>query len=376
MTPMSRLFAHFKRRGEGLAGARFIAESRSAHQFFTSGLGAAACTLLLAATSFAQLPPIPVVPNAPVAGRPPGAKPAVAGQPATNQAVRPPVAPAKPAAPAARGAEAPKMKMESLELVAKDGFTLRAFYFPSDRGKEAVPVIIVHEWEGQASPYAGLVNALWNAGCAVIVPEFRGHGGSREYMQGGRKRELDVARMGRAEVASIIGADMEAVKKFLREENNEKELNLNALALVGVREGAVIASQWAVKDLNFPSVGALKQGQDVKAMVLVSPEKILKGFSLDETLQDRLLWQLPFLVVVGQTSPQFSDADRFYKRLETTKKRAGRGTAEGLQLEAVNTSLSGHALLNDAPGVIEKVTTFIKTQLVDRSAKIPWVERQ
>jgi hypothetical protein len=70
-----------------------------------------------------------------------------------------------------------------------------------------------------------------------------------------------------------------------------------------------------------------------------------------------------FLVVAGQTSPQFGDADRFYKRLETMKKRAGRGTAEGLQMEAINTSLTGPALLNDAPGVIEKVTTFIKTQL-------------
>jgi pimeloyl-ACP methyl ester carboxylesterase len=150
------------------------------------------------------------------------------------------------------------MKMESLELITKDGITLRAFYFASERGKEAVPVIIVHEWQGQASPYAGLVKALWDAGCAVIVPEFRGHGGSREYMQGGRKREFDIARMGRADVANIIGADMEAVKKYLREENNAKKLNLNALALVGVREGAVIASQWAVKDLNFPSVGCVE----------------------------------------------------------------------------------------------------------------------
>ncbi len=67
-------------------------------------------------------------------------------------------------------------------------------------------------------------------------------------------------------------------------------------------------------------------------MVLVSPEKILKGFSLDETLNDRLLWQLPFLVVVGRTSPQAAETDRYVKRLETIKKRAAQGAVEGLEL--------------------------------------------
>ncbi len=268
------------------------------------------------------------------------------------------------------------MKMESLELVTKDNVTLRAFYFPSSKGKDAVPVIICHEWQGQASPYSTLVKSLWDAGCAVIVPEFRGHGGSREYMMGGKRKEFDVARMGRSDVANIIGGDMETVKKYLRDENNAERLNLNALTLVGVKEGAVIAAQWAVGDLNFPSVGAMKQGQDVKALVLISPEKILNGFSLDETLRDQFLWQLPFMIVVGQNSPQFEDADKFFKRLETMKKRAGRGTAEGLRLDIVPTSLAGAALVNEAPGVIDKVTSFVKTELVDKANKIPWVRRE
>lgn len=336
--------------------------------------------LTSASISFAQpplinptLPPNAVQPGAQVAPAPNRA-PAPARPPVAG--VQPPAAAPVGAAAQRTGREKPEMKMQSLELVTKDNVTLRAFYFPSDRGKEAIPVIIVHEWQGQASPYIGLVKALWEAGCAVIVPEFRGHGGSREYFVGERKVEFDLARMGRADVASIINGDMEAVKKFLRGENNAGKLNLNALALVGVREGGIVAAHWAVKDLNFPSVGALKQGQDVKAIVLVSPEKILKGFSLDETLQDNLLWQLPFLIVAGQTSPQFADADRISKRLGIRKKKATGGTAVGLQVETVNTSLSGPALLNDAPGVTEKVVTFIKTQLVDRSAKIPWVERQ
>jgi len=331
-----------------------------------------ACTI--ASLSIAQPPPPPVSPTRPKAA---AKAPAVLPPTVTTPVPRPKaVTPATPAKAPAKGAkDKAKMEMTNPELITRDGIKLRAFYFASNRGKEAVPVIVCHEWQGQASPYGSLVKSLWDAGCAVIVPEFRGHGGSREYEIGGQKKEFDVARMSRNDVAKIISGDMEAVKKFLREENNAEKLNLNALALVGIREGAVIASQWAVKDLNFPSVGAMKQGQDVKALALVSPSKILKGVSLDETLQDRLLWQLPFLVVVGESSGEFEDADRFYKRLESMKKRAGRGTADGLKFDSIPTSLSGPALVNEAPGVVEKITAFIKTELIDKSSKIPWVKR-
>lgn len=345
------------------------------------------CATAVATVCVAQPPPLPVspvVPTAPVktapAVTPPAIAPAAPLKPPAAVSVKPvPPAPTKPVPPAigapAKVGEKGKMTIQSLELITKDNVTLRAFYAASEKGKEAVPVIVLHEWKGQASPYSPLVKSLWDAGCAVIVPEFRGHGGSREYTLGGKKREFDLARMGKADVMNIINGDMEAVKKYLREENNEGKLNLNALALIGIREGAVIASHWAVKDLNFPSVGSKKQGQDVKALVLVSPEKMLEGVLLDDTLRDRFFWQLPFFLVVGRGSPQFADADRFYKRLETMKKKAGQGKAEGLVAEVVPTTLAGPALLNDAPGVLGNVTAFIKTELVDRSAKIPYVKR-
>ena len=349
---------------------------------------------VLTTTSSAQEPPPPVAPAQPQApakkpaatvpaATAPGAKPAVGpAAPANNAAPKLPAAPgAKPSVPvvappvAATGAAGkPKPKLETVELTTKDNIKLRAFYFASDKGKEAVPVIIVHEWEGQASPYGTLVKSLNDAGCAVIVPELRGHGGSRE--NGPAGRPFDIARMGKGDVANIIGGDMEAVKSFLRKENDNGKLNLNALVLIGVREGAVIAAQWAVQDLNFPSVGAMKQGNDVKSLVLVSPEKSLKGFTLDETLRDRLLWQLPFLIVVGRGSDQFAESDRFYKRLESMKKKAGKGTALGLELSVVATSLAGQSFVNDAPGVIDKITAFVKAHVVDVSAKIPWVERK
>jgi alpha-beta hydrolase superfamily lysophospholipase len=237
-------------------------------------------------------------------------------------------------------------------------------------------VILLHEWQGQASPYAGLVKTLWDAGCAVVVPEFRGHGGSKEQTTGGKKLELDVGRMGKADVMSMITGDLEAVKKFLVEENNAQRLNLNALTLIGIREGAILASHWAVRDLNFPSVGALKQGQDVKAMVLISPERIIKGVALDEAINDRIFVQLPFQIIVGKTSRQASETERFHKRLEGLKKRMARGDVKDLQYVELPTSLDGPSLINDVPGVIEKVKTFIDTTMIANAGRIPWVSRQ
>lgn len=315
----------------------------------------------------------------PVPGKPPAAQP---GQPASNPP-RPnfPAAGQRPmptAVPAARpGAKKPERPAaKTLSLMTADGVMLRTLYFPSDKGKEAVPVILIHEWQGQASPYAGLVKALWDAGCAVVVPELRGHGGSKEQEIAGRKREFDVSRMGKADVMSMITGDLEAVKKFLVEENNAQRLNLNALTLVGIREGAILASHWAVRDLNFPSVGALKQGQDVKALVLISPERNIKGVALDETINDRVFVQLPFQIVVGKTSRQASETERFHKKLEGLKKRMARGDAKDLQYVELATSLDGPALINDVPGVIEKVKAFIDTTMIANAGRIPWVARQ
>jgi len=308
---------------------------------------------------------------------------AVGQQPGTAAPVVRPAAPVvRPAAPPTPGQKKPGQKKperpvpKSLSLTTADGVALRMMYFPSDKGKEAVPVILLHEWQGQASPYAAIVKALWDAGCAVVVPEFRGHGGSKEQEIAGRKREFDISRMGKADVMNMITGDLEAVKKFLVEENNAQRLNLNALTLVGVREGAILASHWAIRDLNFPSVGALKQGQDVKAMVLISPEKIIKGVSLDETINDRLFVQLPFQIIVGASSRQASDTQRFHKKLEGLKKRMSRGEVDDLQYEVLNTSLDGPSLINDVPGVIEKVKTFIDTTMIANAGRIAWFARQ
>lgn len=263
-----------------------------------------------------------------------------------------------------------------VKLKAKDGVELRAFYAASLKGKEAIPVLIVHEWKGQASPYYKLTTELQQAGCAVLVPEYRGHGGSDEYTDTrGQTKKFNVSRMSKRDIENIINMDLEATKKFLKRENNEAKLNLNALVIIGIREGAVIAGHWAQRDWKFPSVGRKKQGQDVKALVYVSPEKQIKGIGLDKTLTDPDLILLPIMLISGAAGNDAAEVKRIAKRVEGMKRRIGRGTPSGFEFQAVDTKLSGPRLINDVTDVIPSIIAFITDQVRISPEENPWIER-
>lgn len=269
-------------------------------------------------------------------------------------------------------------KLREVTLKTKDGLPLRAFYFPSDKGKEAVPVLIVHEWQGQASPYGKLVLALHQAGCAVLVPDYRGHGNSKEYTdQRGATKEFNIAQMSRRDIENIVKYDLEAAKAFLKEENNAGKLNLNAMTVIGVREGCVLAARWAHTDWMWPSIGRIKQGQDVKGLVFISPEKQIKGIGVDPVLAPTSpLLRLPVLIIAGEGSEEAEEAERIAKRIEALKKRFGRGEAEGFELLTPATTLSGAPLVLNESAVIPKITSFITDEIAAAKDANPWIERE
>ena len=102
--------------------------------------------------------------------------------------------------------------------------------------------------------------------------------------------------MSRKDAEAVVAMDLEKAKGFLKTENNDGYLNLNALVVVGVGEGSVLGSLWAMRDWSFPSLGSVKQGQDVKALVLISPEKQIKGLPLEPALNDNLLQLLTMII--------------------------------------------------------------------------------
>ncbi|WP_231603396.1 alpha/beta hydrolase [Neorhodopirellula pilleata] len=273
-------------------------------------------------------------------------------------------------------AEDPALTPRREVLTTKDKVKINAFYFPSKEGKKAVPVIVVHEWKGQAGPYMKLFLALRESGFAVVALEYRGHGTSKTYTdERGTEQDFNIATMGRRDVEAIIRYDIEEVKQFLKAENNAGRLNLNALSLVGIGEGAIMAGYWASVDWKIPSVGRMKQGQDVKALVYVSPEKNLNGMAMVTPMQDPNLVRLPTLILAGKASPQGREAEKIGSRLETVKKKLNRGVATGYELFLPSTNLSGAALINDEPTAIPKIVTFLKENVDVSDSANEWIDR-
>jgi pimeloyl-ACP methyl ester carboxylesterase len=281
-------------------------------------------------------------------------------------------------------------EIEQIELETQDGLSLGVMYYPAaveesdekdekdkdeedERRMQAVPIIILHHWKGQASDYEPLALYLQAKGHAVVVPDLRGHGESSS-------SELNVDRFKERDIQSMIHYDMEAVKKFLLRKNDDKQLNIEKLCVIGVEFGALVALNWAVKDWSWPDLLTRKQGKDVKALVLVSPLSTMRDIDTNYALRHPdVRAKLSMLFIVGAEDT---------RAMRTTKKLHGKlkryhpdppadqeKTLRTLYLFDHATNLQGLKLLEQADLqnklIIEK---FIQERLAAK--RFPWKKRQ
>ena len=277
---------------------------------------------------------------------------------------------------------------EILNLMTKDSVSLHAVYYPGDRGKSTVPVILIHGWEGSRGAGRGLdchelAVRLQRDGHAVIVPDLRGHGRSTiRRRPNGIDEKIERDRLNKKDFREMP-FDIEAVKKFLMKENNAGKLNIELLCVVGFDMGAVVGLNWINYDWSVPSLPTLKQGQDVKAFVLVSPSISHRGATLLQALQnENVRSDLSAMIVFGdQTNRVAADGRRIYRSLKRhhPKVPADRKQAERVQdlfLIDLDTSLQGTKLLSSPTlKVQELIAAFVKARLVDRAERFPWQDR-
>ncbi|MBQ2820165.1 MAG: alpha/beta fold hydrolase [Thermoguttaceae bacterium] len=178
-------------------------------------------------------------------------------------------------------------KVSGSKLETSDGVLLSATFFPGNRGKKSVPVILLHDWNGERKDVFTLAEELQAVGCAVLVPDLRGHGKSNRVLVGPEDTEEFEAkkRMTLQDMQAVIAADMPALKRFLMQQNNAGNLNIDKLCVGGVGYGGMMAAYFANADWN-PMVKRKKakssQG-DVKGFFIVSPPKNLKGVRFTDT---------------------------------------------------------------------------------------------
>ncbi|MEX0979005.1 MAG: alpha/beta fold hydrolase [Pirellulales bacterium] len=249
----------------------------------------------------------------------------------------------------------------AVALKTSDGVALAATYYPSRLGKDAAVVILVHAYEGNRSDFEVLSLALQRAGHAVIAPDLRGHGESTGASGEVRATDFD----------AMVRRDLEAVKRFLIEKNNAGELNIERLGMVGVEMGALIAINWAALDWSWPMLATGKQGQDVKALAVISPEWIYKGLKITEVMANpHVRSDLSFLIVTGERNPKLLQAaKRLHNALSRYHPKPPPQEADEKQtlwLKTPRTSLQGTKLMNERGLEVDQmILAFIELRLVN-----------
>ncbi|MDO4569521.1 MAG: hypothetical protein Q4D38_03960 [Planctomycetia bacterium] len=166
-------------------------------------------------------------------------------------------------------------------LKTKDGVLLSATYYPGNRGKKSVPIILLHDWSGSRADFETLAPILQAEGYAVLVPDLRGHGRSKQLEVGPEK--LEEIKLPSNPTAGyfneMLNFDLPKLKLFLMKENNGGELNIDKLCVGGIGMGGYLGAYFAAGDWN-PRVKRRKENPrmgDVKAFLMISPPKSIRG---------------------------------------------------------------------------------------------------
>lgn len=269
---------------------------------------------------------------------------------------------------------------EVVSLTTKDNVVLKCTYYPGEKSKTTVPFILLHDWNGSRKDMLAMAEFLQqNYKFAVIVPDLRGHGESTQVV--GADQPLEASKIKKEDAARIVN-DIERCKKFLMAKNNLGELNIEMLTIVAVGKSSVAAVQWALNDwLLWPPIGGLKQGQDVKAVMMISPERKLLGLSMNQNLKANLFTgkDTKPLAVYLAWSAKDETADRegnlIAKELE--KPRAKLDVSMLLVRQPYNSNLSGTGLVSNPKHkvVFEDIANFVNEKLVANKSLLTWQDR-
>jgi alpha-beta hydrolase superfamily lysophospholipase len=259
---------------------------------------------------------------------------------------------------------------QDVTLTTKDGLKLGATFYPGTKGRESVPVLLLHMRKGSRVDYQELALALQAAGHAVLVPDLRGHGNSTWTIS---KSKVEPEKMTRRQIESME-LDVEACKSFLMDKNNAGELNIDKLCVVGAELGAMLAMNWSAKDWDAPPLAVGKQGQDVKALVLLSPAWSVNGYNVNSALRSGAVQKgLLMYIIAGKGETDAKRIEQSIKRYRGDEKE--KNQSKTYFTARLPTTLQGTKLLTSQElELATRITNFIEQQVVP--LKFPWKDRK
>ena len=194
----------------------------------------------------------------------------------------------------------------------------------------------------------------------------------------GRKKGGD-SNLTRRDYALMVISDMEAIKKFVSAEHTKKRLNMRKLAVVGAGMSSPVAVVFSANDWAKPphtdaptQAARTPRGQDVRALVLLSPQASLPGMTINRPMK-YLKGRAAFMICVGDRKSRvpLSEANRVYNYLKPISKDPEK------RINWINTfpvQLQGTDLLGKRIGVEDVVVAFLKKYV--GNLKDPWKDRR
>lgn len=269
-------------------------------------------------------------------------------------------------------------------LSTKDGQEIKITYFKSSAGQEAPVVVLLHGKGGNRLVWKQFAEQLQKVDFAVITVDLRGHGessggGGVGNSGGGTAKKPDSGPK-KGEYLGMVAGDLEAVKKFLYEEHQNKQLNMNKLGIVGADMSGPVAIAFAELDWektpydDAPTPAQrTPRGQDVQALALLSPEGTAPGLLTTKSLAILRNLKIPVLISVGsKNSSDLAAAKKTHEVLAPKKEGY-----EHIYLEQYDSKLRGTDLLGKGMKTEQHLYNFLvehvkkhKSEWRDRKSKL------
>lgn len=281
---------------------------------------------------------------------------------------------------------------ETLQLTTKDGVQLNCIYFaPASAagaetdGTKVIPYLVLHDWGSSCEDTKMFGKFLQLQGNAVLTPDLRGHGGSTA-VTGFEKqpKPLNYEKFRPAEIATVL-LDIESCKKQLVQLNNDGKLNIDMLTVIAIGDTAPIATQWVIQDwFKYPAYNqnGIKQAQDVKLLVLVSPGKKKGPFNMTQLAKNRLFAgekALPTVLMWGTQSDEAKESESLYKKLVKNRPDPDDTPKEKQSLFAakISTNSTGQKMMADTRMIQTwlGIDQIAKTKIGQISDQLPWKNR-
>ncbi len=278
------------------------------------------------------------------------------------------------------GQPAKKATSEEKTLPTKDNANVAITYFKSTGGQDTPVVVMLHGKGSSRQVWKAYAEALQKADFAVVTVDLRGHG---ESTGGGGAaatgKKADTGAPGKREYAAMVAGDMEAVKKFLRDEHQLKQLNMNKLAIVAADMSTPVAIaytelDWKKTPYDDNVTLALKtpRGQDVQALILLSPEGTAPGLNTSKSVDFIRVIGRPVLICVGNKSKtDLATAKKMHDQLAPKKDK---DEDQIIYIEQYESPLGGTNLLNKNLGVEKHMFVFLTKHVKDH--KSDWRDRR